>query len=233
VGELLESGRNWLAGIVIVGALGAGVGLAYPLLQRPAAPPVQLVATPPAPTAAPAEIQVHVTGAVEQPGLYALPAGSRVGEAVQAAGLAADAAPDALNLAARLADGQRLVVPRQGDSAAVEPAAAPPRAASAPATSGGAAGTGARATTGSAASGARVAPGSAGSAALAPGAKLNLNTATAAQLDALPGIGPAYAQRILDYRERNGPFRAVQQLRDARLLPNATYERLKDRLVAE
>jgi competence protein ComEA len=60
-----------------------------------------------------------------------------------------------------------------------------------------------------------------------------LNTATAAQLDALPGIGPAYAQRILDYRERNGPFRSVQQLRDARLIPNATFERLKDRLAVE
>src|SRR5438067_2643933 len=105
VGELLQGGRNWLAGIVIVGCLGAGVGLAYPLLQRPAAPPMQLVATPPAPTPSPAEIQVHVTGAVEQPGLYTLPAGSRVGEAVQAAGLAPDADPDALNLAARVADG--------------------------------------------------------------------------------------------------------------------------------
>src|SRR5438105_521696 len=53
------NGRNWLAGIVVVACLGAGVGLAYPLVQRPAAPPVQLVATPPAPTAAPAELQVH------------------------------------------------------------------------------------------------------------------------------------------------------------------------------
>jgi len=220
VGELLERGRNWLAGIVIVGALGAGVGLAYPLLQRPAAPPVQLIATPPAPPATPAEIQVHVTGAVEQPGLYALPAGSRVGDAVQAAGLADDAAPDALNLAARLADGQRLVVPRQGEPAPAEPAPAPPRAASARATPN------AGAPSGRAASAA-----SAG--VLAPGAKVNLNTATAAQLDALPGIGPAYARRILDYRERNGPFRSVEQLRDSHVIPNATFERIKDRLAVE
>ncbi|HLH26255.1 MAG TPA: ComEA family DNA-binding protein [Chloroflexota bacterium] len=217
--ELLESGRNWLAGIVIVGALGAGVGLAYPLLQRPAAPPVQLVATPPAATPPAAEIQVHVIGAVEQPGLYALPAGSRVGEAVEAAGLAADAAPDALNLAARLVDGQRLVVPRQGEPAPAEPAPAPPRAASA------------RATPSAPASGGRA--GSAAATAPVVGAKLNLNTATVAQLDALPGIGPTYAQRIVDYRERNGPFRSVQQLHDARLIPNATFERIKERLAVE
>ncbi len=55
-----------------------------------------------------------------------------------------------------------------------------------------------------------------------------LNTASAAQLDALPGIGPTLASRILDYRERNGPFRSVQQLRDARLVPANTYERLRD-----
>jgi competence protein ComEA len=223
----LDSSRNWLASVTIVACLGAGVALAYPLVQRPAAPPVQLVATPPAPTPLPTEIQVHVTGAVEQPGLYALPADSRIGDAITAAGLAADANPDALNLAARLSDGQRLAVPRQGEPATV-PAAAPT-------TSGG------RATSPAnrapPASDSRAAPRSSSSAAapepLPAGAKLNLNTATSAQLDALPGIGPAYAQRILDHRERNGPFRTVQQLRDARLIPNATYDRIKDLVTAE
>jgi competence protein ComEA len=62
---------------------------------------------------------------------------------------------------------------------------------------------------------------------------LGLNTATATQLDALPGIGPGYAGRILEYRERNGPFRTVQQLRDARLVPAATYERIRERLTVE
>jgi competence protein ComEA len=211
VQELWEQSRNWLAGVVVVACLGAGVSLAYPLVQRPAAPPVQLIATPPAPTPPPAELQVHVTGAVEQPGLYALPAGSRVGDALTAAGLADDANPDALNLAARLTDGQRLVVPRQGEPPPAEAAAAP--------------------AAGRAARGRSAAP-AASSPPTADG-KLNLNTATAQQLDALPGIGPAYAQRILDHRERNGPFRAVQQLRDARLLPSATYERIKDLVAVE
>jgi competence protein ComEA len=207
--EWWDRARNWLAGVLTVAGLGVAIALAVPLVQRPSPPPVRLVATPPASPTPLAEVQVHVTGAVLQPGLYALPAGSRVGDAVQAAGLAEDADPDALNLAARLTDGQRLVVPRQG-----EPLPAP-TAPSAPRASAGA--------------------GRAASAAPAPrpDRPLNLNTATAEQLDALPGIGPAYAQRILDYRARNGPFQSVQQLRDARLLPNATFERIKDLVVAE
>jgi competence protein ComEA len=222
VQEQWEQSRNWLSAVVIVAALGAGLVLAYPLVQRPAAPPVQLVATPPAPPPPPAEIQVHVTGAVEQPGLYALPAGSRVGEAVQTAGLAVDANADALNLAARLVDGQRLVVPRAGETAPATGAAPPASEAVAPTSASRAPARASRA------------PAAAPPAdSLPPGGKLNLNTATAAQLDSLPGIGPAYAQRILDYRERNGAFRSVQQLKDARLLPSATFERIKDRLAVE
>jgi competence protein ComEA len=202
--ELLERGRNWLAGVLIVASLGAAVGLAYPLLQRPSVPPVQLVSNAPAGTPAAVELQVHVTGAVEQPGLYAVAPGSRVADVVQAAGAAADADLDALNLAARLADGQRLVVPRQGE---------PPAVGAAPASRGAA----------------RPAP----VATPAPGSKLNLNAATATQLDTLPGIGPTLANRIVDYRARNGPFRAPEQLRDAKLIPAATYERIKDLVTVE
>jgi competence protein ComEA len=126
-----------------------------------------------------------------------------VGQAVEAAGGPADDADlDALNLAARLTDGQRLAVPRRGEPS---PAGTTP------------------------ADGSRGAP----RGAPPSDAKLNLNTATATQLDALPGIGPSYAGRILEYRERNGPFRSVQQLRDAHLVPAATYERIRDRLTVE
>ena len=67
----------------------------------------------------------------------------------------------------------------------------------------------------------------------AAGSKLNLNAATAAQFDALPGIGPTLANRIVDYRQHNGSFRGVEQLRDARLVPAATYERIKDLVTVE
>jgi len=58
--------------------------------------------------------------------------------------------------------------------------------------------------------------------------KLNLNTASQADLDQLPGIGSVLAQRIIERRQRLGPFQAVEQLRDEKLLPGATYERIKD-----
>jgi competence protein ComEA len=61
-----------------------------------------------------------------------------------------------------------------------------------------------------------------------PIARLNLNSASLADLDALPGLGPALAQRVVERRQRSGPYQAVEQLRDERILPAATYERIKD-----
>ena len=198
--ETIERGRNWLAGVLIVGALGAAVALAVPLVQRPAAPPVQMIAA--APPSVVAELQVHIAGAVVQPGLYALPAGSRVGDAVSLAGAADDADLGGLNLAARLADGQRLAVPRQGEQTTTSTASGGVSRRQAPSVS-------------------------------VTSGKVNLNTATAAELDALPGIGPSLAARILEHRDRHGPFTDARQLRDAKLLPAATYERLRDLVIAE
>lgn len=124
---------------------------------------------------------VHVAGAVASPGIYSLPAGARVADAITAAGgPLAEAEADRLNLAARVADGDRVAVPRKGD----------------PASAGGtdaAAGSGAPGTT-------------------AQAGPLDLNTATAAQLDTLPGVGPATAQAIVAYRTRHGRFRSVAEL---------------------
>lgn len=233
--ELLERGRNWLAGTVTVAALGAAVALAVPLVQRPSAPPVQLVSAPAASAAAAAELQVHVVGAVRQPGVYAMPAGSRVGEVIALAEAADDADLAALNLAARLTDGQRLSVPRQGEqttstaSGGAAGAGSSSRARAAPVAGVPAAG---RASAAGGASVAGGAPAAAAPTAATP-AKLNLNTATAAELDTLPGIGPVLAGRIIEYRARQGPFTSAQQLRDAKLIPAATYERLRDRVTVE
>ena len=120
---------------------------------------------------------VHVAGAVRHPGVYRLGAGKRVEDAVaRAGGATAKGDPNAINLAAKVADGQQVVVPRRGVAAAP---------------------------TGS---GAEAAPGA------PPAAPVNLNTATAEQLDTLDGVGPATATKILEWRQAHGGFRTVEDL---------------------
>jgi competence protein ComEA len=63
---------------------------------------------------------------------------------------------------------------------------------------------------------------------LAPGARIDINTATAAQLDQLPGIGEAYSRRIIDSRAVDGPFASTEDLVSRRVLPRATYDRIRD-----
>lgn len=160
-----------------------------PRLSLPVAGTDPAGGTSPAPSGATATTAatatVHAAGAVASPGVYAVPTGSRVADVVTAAGgPLAEADVTSLNLAARVADGDRVYVPRQGE--------APP---SGP--SGGGAGTGAGG--GAAGTTARAAP-------------LDLNAATAEELDALPGVGPATARSILSYRNRHGRFRSVNEL---------------------
>jgi competence protein ComEA len=122
---------------------------------------------------------VHVAGAVQRPGVYRLREGERIQDAVRRAGGARHGADlNAINLAAKVADGQQVVVPRRGG-----PGAAPTADTSA--------------------------PGPAGSPSQPP---VSLNTATAEQLDTLDGVGPATAQKILDYRREHGGFRSIDDL---------------------
>ncbi len=133
---------------------------------------------------------VHVVGAVRRPGVYRLRLGQRVEDAIRRAGGAeGDTDLQAINLAAKIADGQQVVVPRRG----------------------GAAGAGGGVATGGGAAGGGVAGGG-GAAGAAPSAPINLNSATAEQLDTLDGVGPATAQKILEYRTQHGGFASVDDL---------------------
>lgn len=158
----------------------------------------------PTPTATPAApVVIHVAGAVAAAGVVELPAGARVHDAVEAAGGAqGDADLSALNLARVLLDGEQVYVPREGES--------PPPAVAAP--------------DGGTGSGAGEPGGEPGGQAAGP---VNLNTATAEQLDTLPGIGPALAGRILDWRDLNGGFRSVDDLTEVSGIGPATLERLR------
>jgi competence protein ComEA len=142
-------------------------------------------------------IYVHVVGAVRRPGLMTMSAGARVADALERAGGPGPRADlTAVNLAARLADGQQIVVPRAGAAGAA--GGSPSAAVSAP--------------SGSTSAG----PGPTGStSAGAPGggvAGIHLSTATVEQLDGVDGIGPTLAQRIIEYRDEHGGFRSLADL---------------------
>jgi competence protein ComEA len=146
-----------------------------------------------------ARVWVHVAGAVRRPGLYRVQADARAGAAVDAAGgLTRRADLRSINLAAVVRDGQQVIVPARGEAAA----------AAAPAGSAGGA-----------------PAGSAGSP--AGGAKVSLGSATVEQLDALDGIGPTLAQRIVQWREAHGGFQSVEQLREVDGIGDKRFQALR------
>jgi competence protein ComEA len=151
------------------------------------------------------KIWVQVVGAVRRPGVYQVDADVRVFQAVlEAGGFTQDADQDAVALAAALSDGCRIYVPREGE--AVGAGVQTPIQSSAGITGDGAAG--------DATGGETTGP-------------VSLNTASAEQLDSLPGIGPAIAQQIITYREAQGPFDSVDQLTEVPGIGPAKLEQLR------
>lgn len=127
-----------------------------------------------------AGVMVHVAGAVKEPGLYELPAGSRVADAVEAAGgVTKKSAADTVNLARELVDGEQITVGESEQSSA-----------------GG----------------------------------ISINNATAAELDALPGIGPVLAERIVTHRATHGPFRSIDQLSDVSGIGDSVMEQIRSQV---
>lgn len=191
-------GTAALIAVALVSVLFAGL-VAWRARPQPVAAPSARPAVVPAPSsiAAGPTVVVHVAGGVVRPGVVTLPPGSRVMDALKAAGgVRRGVATGALNLARRLVDGEQLLV---GASAlpAAPAAALPPTAAP-----------------------------------VAPDANdaLDLNSATAGQLDALPGVGPVLAQRIVDYRTKHGPFRDVGQLREIEGIGERRFADLRARI---
>ena len=157
-------------------------------------------------------VRVHVAGAVNNPGVYTLPAQGRAVDAIAAAsGAAADADLDRVNLAGALSDGVQIYVPHRGETAA--PAQIQPNGGTANAGQANAANGAAQ--NGASQGGAQPQPARtltpAGSAQKGS-APVNINTATAEELQTLPRIGPAMAQRIIAWREAHGGFRSVDEL---------------------
>jgi competence protein ComEA len=173
-------------------------------------PTFTLVLTPtPAPTATPHPVRVYVTGAVLKSDVYVLPAGSIVKDALLAAGGAtADADLERINLAVQLYDQQQIYVPSRGQETLPAPlvsdAATPADEASA-------------------ADDASAGDTRAGTSL----STININTASVDALETLPGIGPTYAQRIIDYRVEHGAFATVEQLTEVKGIGPATLDKLR------
>lgn len=178
---------------VVIGAL-IGLAAAGAIWLTASPPRGQAVTLRPPPT--PVPIVVQVSGSVPRPGVYELPAGSRVRDAVDAAGgFLAGADYGSVNLALPLNDGQEVVIAGptpEGDDAGSD-------------------------TTRS---------GDA-SDVVAPNPLVDINTATAEELETLPGIGPTLAQRIVDYRTQNGPFETIEDIMNVSGIGLATFENFR------
>ncbi len=215
-----DPGRAGAIGLAIVAALAVLVTVFTLLHDRPAPvmsaklPPVDKAATAgPKSSASPSPgpdrpVVVSVVGLVHTPGLVTLAPGARVADALQAAGGAMNGADTiGLNMARPLGDGEQIVVglaPVPGQPAALGSSVA---SASTPTS--------------------KPAPPRSGTARPKPGEVLDLNTATAEDLDALPGVGPVTAAAIVAWRQANGKFTTVDQLADVDGIGPARLERLR------
>lgn len=171
-----------------------------------------------------ARICVHVCGAVRKAGVYELPSGSRVYEAVEkAGGFAENADQSYVNQAQRLSDGAKLVIPtlEQVQKASEDPLADTGGIGIVEQSVGGSSdGTGAAA--GKESGTAQMNP------AVRPDGKININTATEAQLCEIPGIGATRAAAIAAYRQEHGNFTSIEEIMRVNGIKEGTYEKMKD-----
>jgi competence protein ComEA len=202
-GARVDPGRRGVLVIALVAVVAAVVAGVAAWRARPVPEPLRppVAEEPSSAATGGAQVVVSVVGKVRRPGLVRLPTGARVADAVAAAGgLVPGADLGLTNLARKLVDGELVVV---GAPVGAVPGGAVPGGAVPGGSSPGAP------------------PGS------APGALLDLNTATTAQLDALPGVGQVLADRIVEFRTAHGSFRSVDQLREVDGIGETRFQRLK------
>lgn len=156
-------------------------------------------------------IVIDLRGAVQNPGVYNLPVGTRIGELIEQAGLLEDADTSAINLARMLKDGEIISVPYQGENIAVA---------------------GMDSDSADDDSGISSNSGTSDDTTNTMG-KININTASLEELDTLPGIGPAKASSIINYRLENGYFTSIDEIMNVSGIGETTYEKLKDLITVD
>jgi len=176
---------NQIIIIALAGVVAAGV--VWFAFDRQSGPQALQIDLPNATEQGP--IEVYITGAVAEPGVYEVEAGDRVIDVLfEAGGHTDDADLEAINLTVRVNDEDQIVVPRVGQANA--------------------------------------------DVAGDRSARININTASAAELDALPGIGEVYSEQIVVNREANGPYVSSEELVERQVIPRGTYERIRDLITA-
>lgn len=200
--ETLSRYRGYVI-LTLLYAIAFGGYLLYE--RRPQPEPIEIIhpTATLAVTVTPGPIQVHVVGAVREPGVYLLAPGSRLSDAVEAAGgMTADSDPVRVNLADYIRDAQQINIPRVGTP--LPPSPTPMGA-----------------------------TGRSGAIGIGLGIPININMASAAELQALPGIGPTYAERIVAYREAHGPFTAIDQIMQVNGIGRACFEQIRAQITVE
>jgi competence protein ComEA len=185
------------------------LGIALFVSRQPASQPIEILPPPtleptltPLPSATPGPLRVDVAGAVHMPGVYTLPITSIIADAIAAAGGPSDDADlDRVNKAVPLSDGMQVYVPHTAEAEGPQPVEpVPAKTAAAPLTATGAV------------------------RASEDGVLVDINVATLAELDALPGVGPATAKRIVDGR----PYGSIEDLMRVKGIGQATFDKLKE-----
>lgn len=198
----MKTWQSVLFGVV----LGLFVGVIFTTIfilasRQPRGDPIQLN---PAPT--PVPILIQISGEVAQPGLYQMPGGSRVNDVVQKAGGFTDEADrSAMNLASRLRDGERVIVPGLSSKGGSDNSRE--------------SGNSDDSTRSDEIPTIRY--------------PLDLNTATIDDLDTLPGIGLVRAQDIIKYREEHGYFNDINELKNVKGIGDSTFEQIKDLITVD
>lgn len=190
--------------------LGIGVGVVVIMMRNRLLPQPVMIMPPeptplPTPTSPPPPLRVYINGAVVQADVYELPAGSLINDAVHAAGgFIQEADKRFVNLAQPLADGMHIYIPTQEETeetdspVVIAPIASPVSDGFVPASN------------------------------VESDQLVNINTAGLDALESLPGIGPALAQRIIDHRNENGPFRTLEAIQDVSGIGPAIFDDIKD-----